>query len=223
MTARIRLSYICKILLIVASLGGVLILLFTANRDGFSNWWRRLLYFTSQSNIWIGITTIVLLFMPNESTFIARYVFTVCIAMTGIVFSLLLSPFAADYGFQTWTLASILTHAVAPILAVVDFFLDKRSFPLQRKHVWLCALPPIFYFSTSFLLVYFNVDFGKGMPFPYFFMNFRSPVGLFGFSGKLPYIMGTAYWFIIFPSVLFIIGVLLQRLKEKQLKKLPNG
>ncbi|MBE7084812.1 MAG: hypothetical protein E7368_02005 [Clostridiales bacterium] len=194
-------------------------MLFTAERDGFSHWSRQLLYFTAQSNIWIGAITVVLLFTANEKLYILKYIFTVCIVMTGVVFTFLLSPFASDYGFHTWKFSSVLTHALSPLLAIADFFLDEYHFVPKRKHVWLCMIPPVLYFSISFVLEYFYVDFGKGLPFPYYFMNFRSPLGLFGFSGTLPYVMGTFYWFILFPALLLLIAVIIQRFKEKRAKK----
>ena len=137
--------------------------------------------------------------------------------MTGVVFCALLAPFAADYGYRTWTLSSVLTHALTPMLAILDFFLDTNRLVIENKHVLLCSLPPILYFSISFLLEIFNVDFGRGVAYPYFFMNFRSPAGVFGFSTVPPFFMGTFYWFLLFPALLFGIATLFKRLHNKRI------
>ncbi len=216
MSARKTLSIIFKIFIVATSLGGVLLSLITAVADGYSHWARRLLYFTAQSNIWIGVITLFILFsylMPyrekrERRLYLLRFYFIVSITMTGVVFCGLLAPFAPKYGFTVWSLSSLCTHVLTPVLAIVDFFVDKRAFPINKRHVFLSVLPSLFYFSTAFLLEYLRVDFGKGVPYPYFFMNFRSPVGVFGFSKNPPFIMGTFYWFLLFPTLLLFIAYL---------------
>ena len=224
MTARKKVSMTLKILIVATSLGGVFLSLITAQKDGYSHWARRLLYFTAQSNIWIGVSTLALLLSPlfkshekrRKHLYVLRFVFTVSITMTGVVFCALLAPFAADYGYRTWTLSSVLTHALTPMLAILDFFLDTNRLVIENKHVLLCSLPPILYFSISFLLEIFNVDFGRGVAYPYFFMNFRSPVGVFGFSSTPPFVMGTFYWFLLFPALLYGIAFVYKRLYNRK-------
>ncbi len=224
MTARKIISYILKIGIVATSLGGVLLSLFTAVKDGYSHWARRLLYYTAQSNIWLGVTTLFVLFFSlapyrenrEKRLYILRFIFTVSITMTGIVFCGLLAPFAPKYGFSVWSFSSILTHAVTPLLAVADFFIDKRAFPLNNQHVFLCMLPSIIYFFSAFVLEYFRVDFGRGQPYPYFFMNFRSPAGIFGFTHTPPFVMGTFYWFLLFPALLLGIAFLYKYFYNKK-------
>ena len=50
-----------------------------------------------------------------------------------------------------------------------------------------------------------GVDFGRGEAFPYFFMNYFSPAGIFGFSKNMPYIIGSFYW--IAMLVIIIVGL----------------
>ncbi|MBE5745473.1 MAG: hypothetical protein E7355_05000 [Clostridiales bacterium] len=216
MTVKKTVSVIIKIFLITTSLGGVFLSLLTAQKDGFSHWARRLLYFTAQSNLWIGFSALFALFLGfapycksnAKLLFVTRYVCVVSITMTGVVFCGLLAPFAKDYGFQTWTVSSLLTHVVSPTLAIVDFFLDRQTFIIKKSHALLCVIPSLIYFSLSFVLEYFRVDFGRGVPYPYFFMNFRSPIGFFGFSATPPFVLGTFYWFLLFPSLLYAIAFL---------------
>ncbi len=224
MTTRKNISITLKIGVIATSLGGVLLSLFTAQRDGYSHWARRLLYFTAQSNIWIGVTTLFVLlfsFTPQDEKrtrflYTLRFIFTVSITMTALVFCGLLAPFAQQYDFSVFTLSSLFTHLLSPLFAVADFFVDRQPFPLTKRAVALSALPPVLYFSLSFVLEFFNVDFGKGTPYPYFFMNFRSPVGVFGFSRQPPFVMGTFYWFLFFPALLFAIAFLYRFLYNKK-------
>ncbi len=224
MTTRKSISITLKILIIATSLGGVLLSLFTATKDGYSHWARRLLYFTAQSNIWIGVVTLFILlfsFTPYREKrtrilYTLRFVFTVSITMTALVFCGLLAPFAKQYDFSVYTLSSLFTHVLSPLFAIADFFVDKQPFPLTKRHVFLSALPPIIYFTVSFILEYFNVDFGKGTPYPYFFMNFRSPAGVFGFTATPPFIIGTFYWFLFFPSILFAVAFLYRFLYNKK-------
>ena len=194
-------SFILKILLVCASLFGVLFSCIFAVRDGYSHFGRRLLYFTAQSNIWIGLTALALLILRKDRArkraYVLRYVFTVSITVTGVVFCFLLAPFA-DESYHVWSFQSILTHVLSPLLAIADFFVDKTPFPLTRKHVFYTAIPPLVYFSTASFLEAFHVDFGRGVPYPYFFLNFRSPAGLFGFSSVPPFFMGTFYWILLF-------------------------
>lgn len=211
-----------KFCIVATSLGGVLLALFSAQKDGYSHWARRLLYFTAQSNLWIGFTNLAILFSTLtpykerriKRLYILRFIFTVSITLTGLVFCGLLAPFASKYGFRTWALPSLLTHTIAPILAVADFFLDRQFF-LKNKHVALCILPPVVYFFIAFILEFFRVDFGRGVPYPYFFMNFHSPVGVFGFSKNPPFIMGTFYWFLLFPVLLLLISFLYKKLYNR--------
>ena len=229
MTARKSISVTLKICIVATSLGGVLLSLITAQKDGYSHWARRLLYFTAQSNIWIGVITLFSLLLPlfssrkkhAEQVFILRYLFTVSITLTGLVFCGLLAPFAADYGFPTWNISSVLTHAVSPALSIAEFFIGEWEFVLQNKHVALRGIPPALYFATAFLLEFFRVDFGRGTPYPYFFMNFRSPVGVFGFSSRPPFVMGTFYWFLLFPLLMYAIAVLYKNLynRKRKIKK----
>ena len=223
--------YAWKILTVCTSLGGVLFSCIYARRDGYSHWGRRLLYFTAQSNIWIGITMLLLIIALSKKSktnflrkrlktlYLLRYIFTVSITVTGLVFCGLLAPFA-DESYHVWSAASVMTHVLAPVFAVTDFFADKTPFPLTRRHIFATVLPPIAYFSLAGVLEAFSVDFGRGVPYPYFFLNFRSPAGIFGFSSALPFIMGTFYWIFLLGGMMLGISALYARLvKDKKTRK----
>ena len=52
-----------------------------------------------------------------------------------------------------------------------------------------------------------NWQFSEGYNYPYFFLNWGSPAGAFGFTDELPY-MGCAWWILILFCALLIVGLL---------------
>jgi len=217
MTKKIRrthITFIINILIFICAIAGFILACVFAKRDGYTHWATKFLYFTQLSNIWIGLTSLaaaIMLVRPSKSASRIRalstfkYIFTVSIAITGIVFSTLLAPFA---DFEVWTLASILSHVVVPILSIIDFFTNELLAPPAFKHTFYALIPPAAYFVYAGILGACNVDFGRGDPFPYFFMNFHSDVGLFGFGYQengLPE-FGTVYWLIFLLLFIYVLG-----------------
>ena len=207
-----------KLLLVCTSFFGVLFSCVFAVNDGYSHWSKRLLYFTAQSNIWIGLTALALLLLrkknARERAYLFRYVFTVSITVTGVVFCFLLAPFA-DESYHVWSTQSLFTHVFSPLLAIADFFLDPTPFPLSKRHIFYTMLPPLFYFSVAIFLETFQVDFGRGAYYPYFFLNFRSPAGIFGFSAISPFFIGTFYWILLL--CLFLLAISFLYAKKRSL------
>ena len=217
-----NLSKTAKLLTVGSSLGGVFLALFTAKQSGYTHWGRRLLYFTAQSNIWMGVTALILLFLPRKmqgeamrgkwkKAYILKYIFTVSITLTGLVFCGLLAPFCGD-SYKPWTTANFLTHVFAPIFAVLDFFLDENQPFITKKQTLLCLIPPLLYSILASALCFFNVDFGRGKTYPYFFLNYRSPAGIFGFSNQRPFFMGEFYWIVLLALLVWGIAWLYARL-----------
>ena len=48
-------------------------------------------------------------------------------------------------------------------------------------------------------------EFSGGTNYPYFFLNWGSPAGAFGFTNELPF-MGTAWWILALFFFLIIVG-----------------
>ena len=207
---RQKLSFACKCLTALTALGGVLISLPESNAHGYSHWSKRFLYFTAQSNLWIG--GIMLLFLlyffldatPPKALYLCKYIFTVSITMTGLIFCGLLGPFG-DPSYHLWAFSGWLTHIFSPAFAIADLFLDEGQILIRGGQVWLCVLPPLVYALFTILLEELGTDFGRGLPYPYFFMYYRSPVGLFGFANQIPFFAGTFYWLILF--FLLVMGI----------------
>ncbi len=209
-----------KILVVVCSFAGIIICLFTAKFDGYSHWTRRLLYFTNQSNAWIFIVMFLSLFnfAKNDnynaySFFVARYIFTVSILLTGLIFCLLLGPFA-DKSYHAFSVSGYLTHVFVPLFSVLDFLTQRKRFFLNKKVAFYSLFPPLIYLSLTTILFFFNVDFGRGENFPYFFLNYLSPAKMFGFSNLSPYYFGTFYWIVILLIILIILSFLLVKINN---------
>lgn len=223
MTLRQRFSSFIKWITIFFAFGGTILGLFTAKLDGYSHWTKRLLYFTTQSNVWVGIIflSVVILNLLNvkpdnsikETFYYCKYIFTVSIAMTGVVFCCFLGPFA-DSSYRPWSFYSIIVHAITPFLAVIDFYVDEYEINFSRQHVLATLIVPLIYYSLAIFLCAFNLDFGRGDPFPYFFLDLNSNVGIFGFT-KTPFPnMGTFWWILFFSIIMLIIAYTLARTKR---------
>lgn len=214
---RERLSFILKILIAAFAIGGVIAACILAERDGYSHWAKRLLYFTQLSNVWIGVTALLFVAFGLKEARTGkdltpkwlhslRFVFTVSIAVTGIIYCALLAPFATD-DYNAWTATGIITHVVVPLLSVTDFFLAGSEIKYTRASAFSGILPPLVYFVFASALCAFKVDFGRGEPYPYFFMNYYSSAGIFGINLDVtprPEI-GPFYWISLF--LLLVLGL----------------
>lgn len=219
---REKISFTLKWTVLVLSFSGVIWSFFNAEADGYSHWTKRLLYFTSQSNIWVALSMLAILVVSLTSLskrarlknflYILKYVFTVSITLTGFIFCVVLAPGAAKDNYNAWSGASIMTHVLVPVLTIVDFFLDTYRVSLKKRHMFLTAVPPFIYMIFATVLVLMRVDFGRGDAFPYFFFNYYSPAGFFGFSDEMPYILGSFYWIIFMFLLIVGVGALYRRL-----------
>ena len=210
------LSILLNVLIFIFSVTGFFLSCYFARRDGYSHWLTRLLYFTQQSNLWIGITSLIfaIMLMKNDTKHlktisIFKYIFTVSITITGIIFCSILAPFA---DFNVWTFSSILTHVIVPLLSIFDFFTNRNILKIDRKYISYTIIPPFIYFIFTAILCVLKIDFGRGDPYPYFFMNFYSEVGLFGFIAKWPPQIGSFYWFVFFFIFIYLLSVAYQKL-----------
>ena len=224
---RNRISFSLKFVTAFAALIGVVWSFFSASADGYSHWSKRLLFFTSQSNLWIAALFIAMLIISrtkrlSDNTrvknflYILKYVFTVSITLTGFIFCAVLAPGSSNVGYNAWTAASILTHVVVPVLSIADFFVDTYRVSLIKRHILLAALPPLLYSVFASVLCIMRVDFGRGEPFPYFFFNYYSPAGVFGTSDVMPYRIGSFYWIVFMLFLIIGVGAVYRRLYRQE-------
>ncbi len=226
-TKRNSISFSLKFVTAAAALVGVVWSFFNASADGYSHWSKRLLYFTSLSNLWIALTFIAILVVARSKVWskstrvknflhILKYIFTVSITLTGFIFCAVLAPGSSNVGYNAWTAASILTHVVVPILSVADFFVDNYRVNLIRRHILLTTVPPLLYSVFVSVLCVMKVDFGRGEPFPYFFFNYYSPAGVFGMSDVMPYRIGSFYWIVLMFFIIIGVGALYRKLYNRK-------
>ena len=186
-----------------------------------------LMYFTNQSNVWISFTCLAFLILNlielkkgvkliKKWMYILKYMFTVSITITCLVFCVILAPISSDY-IEPWSLESILVHVIVPILSIVDLFVEEKRYNISLKHSFFALIPPTCYLIFATICFFNNLDFGYGLNYPYFFLDWGSPVGVFGISNNEPY-LGTFYWImmllIVFYSISIIYFILLK--KEKR-------
>lgn len=203
-------SLVIKFLVVLCSFIGVGICL--SSDSSFMGGATTLLYFTIQSNLWIGITCLVAgiilivemtkhIVIARRWMYVLKLVFTVSITLTGVVFCFVLAPTMSD---SAWTLANVLTHVLVPIFAIADFFYFDYKEEFKSKDCLYAAIPPLYYLGFASIGYIAGWNFGGGNNYPYFFLNWGSKAGAFGFSSELPF-LGVVYWIII--MLAFIIGV----------------
>ena len=181
---------------------------------GFMGGGTAFLYFTVQSNLWIGaacalffVLNVIALVRPSFSILrvlhIIKFVFTVSITLTGIVFCCVLAP-TLPGSFQS--AANVLTHVVVPIAAVADLFLCRPQ-EIAYKQFAFALIPPIYYLCFAGIGYALHWDFGGGNNYPYFFLNWDSPAGAFGFSSEMPYFMGCFYWIVVMIAFISLLSL----------------
>lgn len=221
------LSIILKTLIIIFCLTGVIAGAFS---DTFMSQ-KQFLYFTIQSNVCIAAICFVFLIfevikikkpefnIPNYM-YIVKYIFTVAITLTFIVFSIILTPtmIVKGQGWYLGTIENVCLHNLVPILAILDYcFFDFKFKTKKSTFVYGLAMP-LYYlaFVTSFILA--GADFGDGAKAPYFFLDFKTNTWFRIVNGQL----GTFYWIIIIAIFVLAISMLLLWIKSLINKKVGN-
>ena len=168
------------------------------------------MYFTIQSNIAIAIVCAVGLFLllrhgpVSRPWYAVKYVMTVSITLTGVVFCFVLAP---TMGKHAWNVQNVLTHVVVPVAAIADYFVTGVCGRLRKRSVFLVTLPPLAYAIYAGIGYIRGWQFAPGVRYPYFFLNWGSPAGAFGFSDRLPF-MGCAWWILALLIGLILVGYL---------------
>ena len=191
-------SLILKSIVIVAAIVGVVMQVVEAQAA--------MLYFTIQSNIWIataclvGFVLILLKKQIRGWMYSTKLIFTVSITLTGVVYCSMLAPFL---GAMAYSLSNTLLHVIVPVASVADFLV----YDCVQYKKWECVtvtIPPFYYLAFAGIGYALNWEFLDGYNYPYFFLDWGSPAGAFGFSSESPY-MGVFYYILILLA--FVIGV----------------
>ncbi len=205
---RQRISYVLKIVTILSAVIGTFLSAY-AGRNSFMGGTRVFMYFTIQSNIAIAIICAIGLYLmrkgsePGSVWQIVKFVGTVSITLTGVVFGFVLAP---TLGGEAWNIQNTLTHLIVPVAAVIDFFVVSSAFDIKKRSVLFVIVPPILYAIYAGIGYVRGWEFADGITYPYFFLNWGSPAGAFGFTSDMPF-MGSAWWILALLIFLIAVGV----------------
>ncbi|MBP5152774.1 MAG: Pr6Pr family membrane protein [Lachnospiraceae bacterium] len=201
-------SIILKITVFLSAVIGTF-LSYYAGRNSFMGGSTVFMFFTIQSNIAVALISAVgLCFLIKgreigKLWYTVKFVGAVSITLTGVVFCLVLAP---TLGVHAWNIQNTLTHVVVPVAAVADFFVVSNLQRIKKASVIYVIIPPILYAIYAGIGYVRNWQFAKGINYPYFFLNWGSKAGAFGFTDELPF-MGTAWWILDLLVFLIIVGL----------------
>ena len=213
-------SYALKLIVILSAAAGTLMSAY-AGRNSFMGGSRVFMYFTIQSNIAGALICAIggFLLLRNKGIgnawYIVKLAGTVSITLTGVVFAVLLAPVLGD---KAWNIQNTLTHVVVTAAAVADFFVAVSGREIKRKNVVYVIIPPMLYAIYAGIGYLEGWDFSMGRNYPYFFLNWGSPAGAFGFSKELPY-LGCVWWILILLVFLIAVGRCYMALADRIGKK----
>ena len=202
-------SYILKATVVISAAAGTF-LSWYAGRDSFMGGRTVFMFFTIQSNIALAVICLIgaikmLKGKPfTDIWYIIKFVGTVSITLTGAVFCFVLAP---TLQHNAWNIQNILTHVVVPVAGILDFFVTGISSSIRKRNDFWVIVPPILYAIFAGIGYVRNWQFVEGYNYPYFFLNWGSPAGAFGFTDDLPY-MGCAWWILALFCALLIVGML---------------
>ena len=136
----------------------------------------------------------------NQTLLYIKYVATVAITITFLVFFTMLAPLmGVDYllSFNNFSL-----HAIVPVLAIIDFFLFDIEINLTYPKSLLATIAPIAYVAFVYIGAIFKLQYGENLYYPYFFLNIETN-GFFFEKG-----IGVIPWIIILLAGICGLGFL---------------
>lgn len=222
-TKRRIVSWILKCIVIVSALAGTALSALAGSRS-FMGGRTVFMYFTIQSNIAIALICAVgaVLLLKNRKIgsawFAVKFVGTVAITLTGAVFCFVLAP---TMGAAAWNMQNILTHAVVPLFSIADYFTAGVYGGLRKRSIFFVTLPPLAYVIYAGIGYVRGWQFARGIRYPYFFLNWGSPAGAFGFTKQLPF-MGCVWWILALLIFLLLIGDLYLSIGNAIRKRTPD-
>lgn len=181
-----------------------------------------ILYYTIQSNIWIGgvclVYAILLILQDYHKEIkiskwlhIVKFVFIVAITLTMVVFWLLLAPTLNSPSYL-FSLSNLFCHTLTPILALITFLIfDARHYYSQMAEALYSLVTPVYYLLFVFIMSNLGVTFHTYRV-PYFFLDFYE----FGWFTSFIYSdvytfssFGVFYWILIILAFILLLGYIL--------------
>lgn len=174
-------------------------------------------YFTTQSNIWVGLICLVWVIFDickidvRKPFYIIKFALTVSITLTGLVYNFILAPQAAIvFGsiLRAYSWSTAILHIIVPILAIVSYLVFD-TYILNKKWAFTGVILPLFYFVFILILstavpkpLFMGFD-GKPSKFPYFFLDYINN-GWFDIGSDISK-LGTFYWLLI--AITLVLGI----------------
>ncbi|MBP5631809.1 MAG: GNAT family N-acetyltransferase [Clostridia bacterium] len=222
--ARGTVSLILKIIVVISAVVGTVLSAIAGSRS-FMGGGTVFMYFTIQSNIAIAVICAVgaVLLLRKKPVaapwYVVKFAGTVSITLTGLVFCFVLAP---TLGSAAWNIQNVLTHVIVPVAAVADFFVTGVWGNIRYRSVVFVLLPPLAYAVYAGIGFVNGWQFAPGINYPYFFLNWGSPAGAFGFTKGLPF-MGCVWWIIALLILLIAVGLaylaILNAIKKRRLRR----
>ncbi|TGK01989.1 hypothetical protein EHQ53_15245 [Leptospira langatensis] len=162
---------------------------------GWGSFFNQFVFFTTQSNIILGITTLLLALEPRRSSdsfHIWRLIGLIDISITAIVFNFVLANGPSRGPISH--LASIFEHSINPILAILGWFVFGPSGSVTVRRIVIAAMFPIAY--AAFTLI-------RGAILIWYPYNILDVTNL-GYSGVSIYIVAIFILFLLIAGVLFV-------------------
>lgn len=228
--SKLTLSVINKIVAIISSIYGVVILYF--GMMSFT-------YFTNLSNIFITIVLIVFLvkdllyllrkkeLVYSNMLYIIKFMATISITLTFLVFMFLLAPtFPGGIisAYLDGKAGSLCVHFITPLLAILDFIFFDDLYKPKKVHSLYAIVPPLVY--TLFVVIAGSLGLRWGtMMAPYNFMNYGAKTRWFGFDLSImgAESLGIGVFYMIVILVLIFIGIghlfLLPKIRKEKMNK----
>lgn len=221
-------SLLLKLTVLLSATLGVLLSAHAA-KSTFMGGGRVFMFFTIQSNIAVALIALIgaILLLskarPGRVWPVIQFVGTVSITLTGVVFTLILAP---TMGEAAWNAQNVLTHVVVPATAIADFLVTGAYGVIRKSSVVYVILPPGVYAGYAGVGYAAGWEFVNGSNYPYFFLNWGSSAGAFGFSDELPF-MGCVWWILVLLLFLIAVGyvylLLVDRIRAALTKKNRGG
>lgn len=170
------------------------------------------LYFTTQSNVILGVTMGLLLFFELKNKekprwlIIFSHIAVSAVFLTFIVFSLFLGPFITGIKYF-YSIQNLALHNFAPICGIIAYLLMEEDIPKVARP--LALISGISYAIVTYILYFAGVSFGK-YELPYFFLDFNT----YGFLRINFPDFGVVYWWILIAIFLYGISVLLMFIRK---------
>lgn len=212
------LSIILNLLIIIFGFLGIYFSIFSngfMNQDAF-------LYYTIQSNLFVIFTAFITLFfelrdfsknsIPNV-IYSLRFISTVDITLTFVVFSLMLTPTFIIQNNTEYLISpsNLFVHNLLPLAAIFDWCFFGNSIKLKKRHTLYALIFPFVYCVFMLIRSFLGLTV-EGNHVPYFFLDYKKYSWFLISKNGL----GVIYWILILTFALLGICMFFKKICLKR-------